>query len=68
MHNTPTLHSTMFLLIRFWKWSGVRLYRSFTFHDVSINTANLTISSVASSLFTFHDVSINTINELFIAE
>ena len=55
------LHSTMFLLIRI----SVRRFSqilTFTFHNVSINTAEKNIvDGTINNTFTFHNVSINTI-------
>ena len=38
--------------------------RSFTFHNVSINTENPDVSGVDFQNFTFHDVSINTLRHI----
>ena len=54
------LHSTMFLLILSATVQFHDYFISFTFHDVSINTARQCSCLVWFFNFTFHDVSINT--------
>ena len=55
-----SLHSIMFLLIRFFSLS-IRFFTSnFTFHNVSINTKSVSHQRYKNSNFTFHNVSINT--------
>ena len=56
----------MFLLIQNTKtrYRGYRIV--FTFHDVSINTANCCLYACREICFTFHDVSINTASLLII--
>ena len=60
-----SLHSTMFLLIRYTLHCPVRFAIVFTFHYVSINTQPLLSPVRCSYAFTFHYVSINTILTMF---
>ena len=54
-----SLHSTMFLLIRRRKYE-ISKRNHFTFHNVSINTAEGILFGGEPDNFTFHNVSINT--------
>ncbi len=58
------LHSTMFLLIQ--TFTPLLFHKStiFTFHNVSINTTELTDITTIYAHFTFHNVSINTERDL----
>ena len=55
-----SLHSTMFLLIRFNRANNPIHFTDFTFHNVSINTMETARLHSRRKDFTFHNVSINT--------
>ena len=61
----PTLHSTMFLLIRYTVFNYPISMANFTFHNVSINTNPPPNLIRKCELFTFHNVSINTGDRIF---
>ena len=54
------LHSTMYLLNRFPQGCGCILSTAFTFHNVSIKSADGNGRSYGSGTFTFHNVSIKS--------
>ena len=58
--SSSTLHSTMFLLIPDLQKQLNASVKSFTFHNVSINTFRRPVLTCCCFDFTFHNVSINT--------
>ena len=59
-----TLHSNMFLLIRFWYTYLLPVVAHFTFQYVSINTILITGYLLCTITFTFQYVSINTSDQI----